>query len=769
MPAFQITSAIMKFDRSLFIGKFTQEAKELIQKLNEGLIRLEKNPQLPDTLKELLRASHTLKGSSKILGFKTVNQLSHKMEELLIGLQDGQLSLSSDLVDLLFKTTDLIGQCVEEIFQGLEGLDISDTCRLLDRAAAGENISEEVGLLELPAFSPGLSSYSELVVQDNPSVSVISPESETTARRSDDVLQKEERNSSRTHYEETVRVEIERLDNVIRLIGEIAVSHRKSNHSLTLLKDLQRIARTHVKQLQHVLQEENSLQLRKSTKSDLLQAGHQLLKGLEKLFKEHRSEFAVQDLVIDELYEDILNMRMLPLSTIFKTFPRAVRDMSKYFRKSIELRISGDDTTLDKKIIEKLDGPLIHILRNSIDHGIETPDERRAKGKPPTGLIEIRASRKSGHIKIEIRDDGEGVQLETLKQRAVQRELLSEEKAESMSEAELLNLVFLPRLSTSDMITDISGRGVGMDVVKVNIEQLKGSVTLKSSPDRGTSCILTLPMTLTTLRSLIISSQQKLFAVPINTVEETLQVSSGEYIDIVGHNAIRLRNQIIYVVELADILGLKKERLPETEQKFVLVARINGTRIGLIVDKILDEQDVVVKQLPPHMRQAKTLAGAAISSSNTIMLILHIPEILELVKHATQHLQKTSISEHDEGPSRILVVDDSVNTGEIEKRILEAYGYQVDLAIDGLNALEQLEKKHYDLIVTDVEMPRMDGFSLTEHLRNMPQYSEIPIVIVTSLERESDRRRGLQVGANAYITKGNFEQRSLIETVRSLV
>jgi two-component system chemotaxis sensor kinase CheA len=214
---------------------------------------------------------------------------------------------------------------------------------------------------------------------------------------------------------------------------------------------------------------------------------------------------------------------------------------------------------------------------------------------------------------------------------------------------------------------------------------------------------------------------------------------------------------------------LKKEHLPGTEQKFVLIARINGTRIGLIVDKILDEQDVVVKQLPPHMQKAKTIAGAAISSSNTIMLILHIPEILELVKHATQYVQKSQFLEADEGPARILVVDDSVNTGEIEKRILEAYGYQVDLAIDGLNALEQLGKERYDLIVTDIEMPGMDGFSLTERLRTMPHYAEIPIVIVTSLERESDKKRGLQVGANAYITKGNFEQRSLIETVRSLV
>ena len=758
----------MKFDRSIFIGKFTQEAKELIQKLNEGLICLEKNPQQQDTLKGLLRASHTLKGSAKILGFTAVNQLAHKMEELITGLQDGQLTLSAAQLDLLFKSTDLIGLCIEEILQGgVEQIDIRDICHLLDRAAAGEDLSGEIGLLE-PAFQPDFYVYSENNVQESPGKPDTRSEPASSVNRSADTSH-EDLDYSQFQQEETIRVGVDQLDNVIRLIGEIAVSHRKSNHSLTLLKELQRLARAHVKELQYVFQEESSLQLRQRTKSNLLQEARQLLKGLEKMFKEHRDEFAMQDLVIGELYQDILNMRMLPLSTVFKSFPRAVRDMSKYFHKQIELRISGDETTLDKKIIEKLDGPLIHILRNSIDHGIEPPDERRAKGKSATGLIEICASHKSGHIRIEIRDDGRGVQLETLKQRAIQRELISQKEIETLRDTELMNLVFLPRLSTSEMITDISGRGVGMDIVKVNIEQLKGSVALKSSPEQGTSCILTLPMTLTTLHTLIISSQQKLFAVPINTVEETLQVSAREYINIVGHDAIRLRNQVIYVVELADVLGLKKEHRSETEERFVLIARINGTRLGLIVDKILDEQDVVVKQLPPHMQKAKTIAGAAISSSNTIMLILHIPEILEQIKQATHHAKKSPFLEAEEGPVHILVVDDSVNTGEIEKRILEAYGYHVDLASDGLNALEQLENAHYDLIVTDIEMPGMDGFSLTERLRNMPQYAEVPIVIVTSLERESDRKRGLQVGANAYITKGNFEQRGLIETVRSLV
>lgn len=280
---------------------------------------------------------------------------------------------------------------------------------------------------------------------------------------------------------------------------------------------------------------------------------------------------------------------------------------------------------------------------------------------------------------------------------------------------------------------------------------------------------MTLPTTLTTIRCLIIACQRKLFAVPINAIEETLQLASHEFIEVLGHAAIRLRNQIIYVMSLADLFGLPQTSPLEQEKAFVLITSSNGKRVGLIVDAILDEQDIVVKPLPPHIQKVKTIAGATISSENTIILILHIPEIVEQIKHITVAAPDARNADYSSHPPRILVVDDSVNTGEIEKRILEAYGYEVDVVYDGVEALEQITRAVYDLVITDIEMPKMDGFTLTEHVRALPKYAEVPIIIVSSLERESDKKRGLQVGANAYITKGNFEQRSLIETVKSLV
>lgn len=730
----------MNFDRSIFIGKFIQEARDLIQKLNDGLIELEKDPERHEIIKEIMRVAHTLKGSSKIMQFNNVSSLSHKMEELLIRAQEGRMKLTGDIIESLFTSTDFLSRCIESILQG-EGdtVEMSGIYDMLDLAVRGEDIS---------------SMLSQLHLEERACTSI-----ETSAP---------EKTEPKPKVKETIRIGVDKLDNAVRLVGEIAVSHRKSEHTLSILKDLHRTARKHVKQIQQTFQK-NGAGVREEIKTELLSESLQLLKGLESIFKESRDEMAMMELVMNELYDDVLQMRMLPLSTVFDTFPRAVRDMAKHFKKEIELRIRGEETRLDKKVIEKLNGPLIHILRNCVDHGIEIPAERIAQGKPAFGVIAIRASQKSGHIEITITDDGRGVQFEKLKQRLIKRELITEEKAQTLGEGELINMVFLPGVSTSEIITDISGRGVGMDIVKTDIEQLKGSMSFSSKQGQGTCCVLTLPMTLTTLRSLIILSQNTLFAIPINAIEETLQISSYEFIQVVDHHAIRLRNQIIYVVELADVLGLAGENVCQQEQLFILIARSGGKRIGLIVDEILDEQDVVVKQLPTHMRKVKTIAGATISSDNTIILILHIPEILELVKHTTGKLQENKHTFQEVIPARILVVEDSVNTGEIEKMILENYGYKVDLAKDGMEALEYVEKAAYDLIVTDIEMPRMDGFILTERLRSMPKYAGIPIVLVTSLERESDKKRGIQVGADAYIMKGDFEQKNLIETVKSLI
>lgn len=728
----------MKFDRTIFIGKFTQEANDVIQTVNEGLIQLEKAPQQTERLKHILRSVHTLKGSANILHIEQISQLTHHIEDVLIALQDKEIALTSSVIELLFSSIDLLSACIQAAqHDKTESLNIEPICDALIQAAQGRDFVVSGAPEHLEDTS-----YSTPLLEEH-----VEPLSVEAAKGG-----------------ETIRVAVEKLDHAIRLIGEIVIGHKKSEYRLGAMKEVQQKAKALIKALQHFRG------TRQHDVDPLLEQSLCLLKDIECLFRMEQDDFAAREMALTELYEEVLNMRMLPLSSIFERFPRAVRDMAKDARKQIDIRIVGEDTTLDKKIIEQLEAPLNHLLRNCIDHGIELPEERTKQGKSPTGLITISASHQSEHIRIEVADDGQGIQYEKLKERAIQRGMLTEEVAQNMSEAEAMNLAFWPRLSTSELITDISGRGMGMDIVKSSIEALKGMVSLASTPRKGTICALTVPVSLTSLRSLIIIAHENIFAIPIDAIEETLHVPVQECLLITGHLAIRHRNQLIFLIELGRVLQCRSVSAAPREQYFVLIAHAQGKRIGLIVDAIIDEQDVVVKQLPQHIRNAtKMIAGAAISSYNTIMLILHLPEVLARIARIPFEMPSTLVAPQSQAAPRILVVEDSMNTAEIEKYILEMSGYLVDIANDGVDALEHLEQTTYAAIITDIEMPRMDGFTFTQHLRQMPKYANVPVIIVTSLARECDKKRGLQVGANAYITKGNFEQHRLLETIKSLV
>ena len=742
IPGIEPLNISMKFDRSIFIGKFTQEANEVIHAVNEGLIQLEKAPQQTERLKPILRSVHTLKGSANILHLDQISQLTHNIEDVLTAIQDNDIPVTPAVIQLLFSSIDMLSACIQAAqSDAADALDTAPICSALLQAAQGQAVAipdarEHQMPVEMPEsveFRPQESRFIEV-------------------KKGGDAI----------------RVPIGKLDHVVRLVGEITIGHKKSEQRLDALKEIQQRAKTLTQALQRLSHHDEG---RQHALEDALEHGLQLLKEIEHQFRMQRDDFAAREIAISELYDDVLNMRMLPLAEIFEHFPRSVRDMAKDAKKLIDIRIVGEETTLDKKIIEQLEAPLNHLLRNCVDHGIERPEERTAHGKSPTGLISISASHQSGHIRIEVTDDGQGIQREKLKARAIQRGMLTEEAAQTLSDVELLNLAFWPRLSTSELITDMSGRGVGMDIVKTTIETLKGTVALTSTPGKGTACVFTVPVSLTSLRSLIVKARDSVFAIPIDAIEETLHVTVQECLYMTGHVAIRHRNQLIYLVELGSVLQCRPPRFcASQEQYFVLIAHAQGKRVGLIVDAILDEQDVVVKPLPPHLRKAtKMIAGAAISSYNSIILILHLPEVLTQIARMTFEAPSIAQEPALQAAPRILLVEDSINTAEIEKHILETSGFLVDVAHDGVEALEHLYQTAYAAIITDIEMPRMDGFTFTQHLRQLPQYASVPVIIVTSLARESDKKRGLQVGANAYITKEHFEQHRLLETIKSLV
>jgi two-component system chemotaxis sensor kinase CheA len=755
----------MKFDRSLFIGKFSAEAEEHLQKLNDGVLQLERGETDADLIAEILRAAHTLKGSARMMGFKDINQVAHKLEDLFLEIKEGRVQATEAMCDLIFQALDTMDTCRRAIVDGREDeIEVQEVVDLLERAAQGEPLPE---IAPQPAPRP-----EEPQPKPEPppppaqtpvSAHIPSPpaEPQVPARKPSSVP------------EERIRVSAAKLDKTIRLTGEVIANQKRAEMRQMDLRQAWQMARQHWRLLRGYLDEADHEAIA------ILESGRALRDHLDSLFKQYREDVADLGTVVLELQQDTLGLRMLPVSTVFDTFPRAVRDLARERGKELDLIIQGGETELDRQMLERISDPLMHMLRNAVDHGIEDPDEREAQGKPSRGTIWLRAYPMSGSIIIEVQDDGGGIPSNTIREKVLEQGIVGEETLRAMSDREVQNLIFLAGVSTSRVVSDISGRGVGLDVVRRNIiEELKGDIAVDTEIGKGTRFTLTLPLTLTTLRILFVQAGGHLFGLPVTYVSETTRVRRNEVIQVVDREAIRLRDQIVPIALLSDVLSL-----PEREHKqsdlwlYLVIAQVADERVGLIVDEIANEEDVLIKPLPKHMKRIGILAGATIAPDGTILPILHVPGLIRAVRGSATAPPPSAWEEAAsiEAP-RILVVDDSLNTREIEKSILEACGYQVDLAKDGIDALRLIEQAphieghiYYDLLIVDIEMPRLDGLSLTEQLRQDERYAHVPIVIVSSRDKEEDRQRGLTVGADAYIVKGTFDQEDLTTTVASLL
>lgn len=749
----------MAFDKSKFIGKFVEEARDHISKINDGLLALEKNPRETESLNQIFRSAHTIKGSSRIMSFTRISELTHKLEDALGALREEKIEPSAPLFSLLFATTDRVSLMIDEVQKdGDVSSDGTLFCENLERAILGEPFSARQ---DDHTRTP--SPKAEAIPATSKTDEHALPKSEEKLPQAKDAPHSEPQKTAAPV--ESIRVGADKLDNTIKVMGEILSNHNLMKHSLSELDFLKTASQACVEQLTKLFGD--GVKRNPETDQLITKVGNLHLK-IKKLASKTRDTLNLQDLLTDDLRDKVLRMRMLPLSTVLDSFPRLVRDISINSGKEIDFKVEGTETELDKKIIEKIGDPLLHMIRNSIDHGIESPDDRRKNGKPAKGNIHISASYEGGYALIQVIDDGGGIPVEKIKEKALQRKLYTEDVLNAMPRSQIMNLIFQPGFSTSPIITDLSGRGVGMDVVKETIiEQLKGSIQTESEEGQYTRFTLRVPLTLAILRVLIVALAEDLFAFPLSSITEIIKISVDDIIDVVNQKAIRLREKIIPLVNLSRILELPQgEQTPET---LVVLLAMGSEKLGVMVDTLISEENIEIKPLPGHMKNIEVIAGASISGKSEIISLLHVPKIFELAKHVKERQPFDHAFPEEKQPRHILVVDDSVNTREIEKSILESYGYEVDIACDGENALEKTSEVLYDLVVTDIEMPRLDGFSLCERLRKDERYKMVPIIIVSSRDKPEDKRRGIEVGADAYIVKGHFDQSNLLDTVQNLL
>lgn len=744
----------MAFDHSKFLTRFVEEAREHCSRISDNLLNLEKSPGDAEMINGLFRSAHTIKGSSRMMKLSGVTEIAHKMEDVLDAVRGGKIPLAPSVSDALFRGVDALLAMLERITAGDTSVEAPEAlCEELAQAAkvpaAGD--APEVLVAPLPS-APSVKSVPlvpsvEQIVFATASPAATAPLPTAVQGRQVDYL----------------RINAAKIDDLIRLMGEIVSEHGRFRRHIGRLSEIERATARHLKAVAGHLQASDNEQ------EPLIEAGAAVQISLRQSVRAMSDASLMQDHLVGDLQETSLRMRMQPLSTVFDPLRRTVRDLAHEHGKDIDFIVEGGDTELDRKIIDRIGDSLVHMIRNSLDHGLENAEERVTAGKPPKGTINLSAFYDSGCVTISLSDDGRGLSVDRIREKALAKRLFDADTLAGMSRAEITDLIFMPGFSTSPIITDLSGRGVGMDVVRKSIvDELKGTIIIETREGGGTTFLLRLPLNLAVFPLFLVSTGGKTCAMPATSLVEMLSVQRGEIIEIVNKRAIRLREQIIPVENLAALLRLTKEATAEAGEVLIVIIRDGEEKLGLVVDEILGREEMVVKPLPPHLQNLRMVSGVTIGERDSIINVLHVPELIKQAREiAEPGRQRTAVRE--DRTATVLVVDDSMNTREIEKSILEAYGYAVVTAEDGEEAFEKTREVLYDLVITDVEMPRLNGFSFTERLRADDRYRHVPVIIVTSREKEEDKRRGIQVGANAYIVKGAFDQSNLIETVRSLI
>lgn len=707
---------------------FREECDEHIQKLNDGLLLLERQPKAAP-LDEILRSAHSLKGASRMMGFKTLETLAHYLETLLTQLHRGECEATPAFLEPLYRDIDAVSEGLGALIDGKEPPSIDVLIDEL-RIAAGET-----------APPPSAEAPAPVEAKESPRAA------RTPAAHDGGAIG-------------SIRVQTERLDHLINQAGELLVAKIEALDNLRQVEDALEALEGWRRKLAHEIRDVAAMGHIENVGDDLARVFQRVSDNTHRL-----------ELLVDEIHESVRDLRLLPLSTIIEPFFRMVRDLGRDLGKEAELRLEGASTRLDKKILEELREPLIHLVRNAVDHGIETPEERERKGKPKTGRLLISARQEGTKILIVVKDDGAGLDRGAIAAKAVERGLASPQEIQRWSDGEVFDLIFRPGFSTAAGVTEVSGRGIGLDAVLDRLERLKGSIALDSTPGQGTTFTLSLPLTLSTTHALLFLSGGDIFCLPTDALEKTLLLPRDEITSVEGKATAIIDGEPLAFAWLADILGLPKIEPANGAVPALILEHPRG-KIVFGVERLLGEEEIVVKALGRFLSHVPQLAGGTILGKGEIALILNPNDLLRSVAHhvkAAPSAVPRRLAAPPTVKKKVLVVEDTLTTRTLEKNILEAAGFDVTTAVDGEDALIKLYEKTFDIVVSDVQMPRLDGFKLTERIKKEERFKELPVILVTALQTEADKRRGIEAGADAYLTKAVFDQKRFLEIINRFV
>ncbi|MEO5358162.1 MAG: hybrid sensor histidine kinase/response regulator [Nitrospirae bacterium YQR-1] len=798
---------------------FKAETEEHLQKLEEGLLQLEQTPDKPGLLEELFRESHSLKGSARLMGVDKIELVSHTLEDMLSKAKRGATKLSTSSVNSIYKCLDIIKALLHEALTGettninilqiieeLKGEKIGGTSEIKPAAGAPVVQSREpeiqanetaaavaIAAVSQPASGSTDTEHKEISSQVKEPSKPVAPayvkEPNVTA---DDKTPPSEGDSEQTKMDveaqqaegtvlwldegkrtiDTIRVDASKLDSLIVHVGELVVIKNRINQRISDIAET--VAMWDSVILRELRAGNGSNPAHKAQFANNLEVFHKFLSNLKNSLQEDGSRISF---VAQQLDHGAHELMLIPLSTVFNPFKRMMRDLANEKAKEINFVIEGGETRAEKRIIEEIKDPLMHMLRNSTDHAIETPEVRTALGKNKCGLILLKAYKESTNIVIEVFDDGQGLNTERIKETAIKNKLIGREVLDKMSTPEIHKLIFLPGFSTNRIVTDISGRGIGMDVVKTALERLKGGIEVESVPNEGCKMTMRIPVNISTTRVFLVRARNRTYALPIELVMTTFMLTLSDIYNLEGHKTITFAGNPVSVLYITDILEVSEQgdsgktlRADSLAQRLpCIMFKADEQFFGVLVDVLVDEQEIVVKSYGGILKRVRNVLGSTILGSGEVCMVLNPHDILKTIK--SKGFTSTSLQQAETAARQhsVLMAEDSITTRTQMKRILEGAGYAVTACVDGLDCLNKLKTSEFDAVVSDVQMPNMDGLTLTENIRMDAKYKELPVILVTTLSSEEDMKRGIEVGANAYITKPAFDKQVFLETLKRLI
>ena len=720
---------------------FRIEARDQIAKLSGGLVALDESIA-PEALEELMRAAHSLKGAARIVGHGQMVRVAHEMEECFVAAQAGTIRLTPARVDVLLRGVDALALAAATEPEGAG----------TEADAAAE--AADAAVVALRVISSGAGDHGPPA----PAVVAPSPSAPAPAGAAQPASQSDHDNTER----------------LLTLAGEAVVASR----GLLSQAGAEAIARRAERELDRAIGEVRSLlagpsvseEARRAIAAVELVAAATAQRRRDRMAAIERVGQRVTD-VIGQLYERVLDGRMRSFGDGVAGMPRMVRDAARELGRDVRLVLVGEDTPVDREVLRRIEAPLGHLIRNAVDHGIEPPAVRAAQGRPPRGTVRLEARHGGGRLLVSVEDDGRGIDLEAVRARVVQRGLADAQAAGEMSEQELSHFLFLPGFTLRDSVTAISGRGVGLDAVQTTVREIGGDVHVSAPATGGTRFELQLPLTLSVVSALVVEIGGESFAIPLARVHRILRVAPADIASVEGREHVSLDDRPVGLVLGHQLLGMPAH--DHEDVAAVVVIGEHETALGIVVDRLVGEQELVLRGLDARLGKVQDVGGAALLADGSPTLVLDVDDLQRTATILAARGRLDAVAPGDAGGARarkrVLVVDDSLTVRELERKMIEGQGYAVDVAIDGMDAWNALRSGSFDLVVTDVDMPRMDGIELVTRIKGDATLRGIPVMIVSYKDRDEDRRRGLEAGADFYLTKGSFYDETMLRAIEDFI